>query len=137
MSLVRKRGMVILLSDFLAPLDRLERNLIALTAAGHEAHVFQVLDPVELNLGLETASLFEDIETQRQIYIDPAQARDEYVKKLDAHCEALRGTCRKLGVGYFRLSTAEPLEIALYEFLQQRMKRGRQFRAARGMGGRR
>lgn len=137
MSLVRKRGMVVLLSDFLAPLDRLERNLVALTAAGHETHVFQVLDPVELNLGLETPSLFEDVETRRQIYIDPAAAREEYVRKLEAHVEALRLTCRKLGVGFDQLSTAEPLEIAMFEFLQQRMKRGRQFRPARGGGGRR
>ena len=137
MTLVRKRGMVVLLSDFLAPLDRLERNLIALTAAGHEAHVFQILDPVELNLGLETASLFEDIETQRELYIDPAVARGEYVKKMDAHSAALRGMCRKLGVGFHQLSTADPLELALYEFLQQRMRRGKRFRPGRGAGGRR
>src|SRR3954471_5584427 len=35
-TLIRKRGLVSLVSDFFAPLDRLERNLIALTAGGHE-----------------------------------------------------------------------------------------------------
>lgn len=135
LSLVRKRGMVVLLSDFLAPLDRLERNLTALTATGHEVNVFQVLDPVELNLGLEQAALFEDIESARQIYIDPAAARAEYIKKLDAHGAALQATCGKLGIGYRQLTTSQPLEIALFGFLQERMKRGRQFRRSRSTSG--
>jgi len=134
-SLVRKRGLVALVSDFLAPVDRFERNLIGLTAGGHEVNVFQVLDPVELNLGLELPSLFEDIESEQKIYIDPDAARAAYMEKLQAHNAALQATCRKLGVGYHSLSTAQPLEIALFSFLQERMKRGRQFRPVHASGG--
>jgi uncharacterized protein (DUF58 family) len=133
-ALVRKRGLVCFISDFLAPLDRLERNLLALTACGHEVNVFQVLDPAELNLGLEQPALFEDVESGRTLYIDPAAARAGYVKKLDEHCAALRAICRKLGIGHHLLSTSQPLEIALFEFLQERMKRGRRFRPV-GRGG--
>ena len=86
-ALIRKRGMVIMISDFLAPLDRLERNLIALTAGGHEVTVFQVLDPAELTLGLEQPALFQDVESARTLYIDPALARAGYLKKFVAHCE--------------------------------------------------
>ena len=131
-SLVRKRGMVVFVSDFLAPLERMERNLLALTACGHEVNVFQVLDPAELNLGLEQPALFEDLESGRTVYLDPATARAGYVKKLEEHCAALRASCRKLGINYHLLSTGQPLEIALFEFFQGRMKRGRQFRAANG-----
>lgn len=133
-TLIRKRGMVVMLSDFLAPIDRLEKSLIALTASGHEVTVFQVLDPAELNLGVEQAALFEDAENERRIYIDPAAARAAYLKKFEAHCEALRVSCRKLGVAYHLQSTAQPLEIALFEFLQQRMRRGKQFRRSRAPG---
>ena len=117
-SLVRKRGLVALISDFLAPLDRLERNLQALAACGHEVSVFQILDPAELNLGLEQAALFEDVESGRTLYIDPAAARADYTRKIEAHCAGLQATCRRLGVSYHKLSTAQPLEIALFEFLQ-------------------
>src|SRR3954469_22122770 len=96
-SLIRKRGLVALVSDFLAPVDRLEKNLIGLTAGGHEVTVFQVLDPVELNLGLEQATLFEDIESSHQIYIDPTVARATYMQKLQAHNAAVEAMCRKLG----------------------------------------
>ena len=96
--------MIALVSDFLAPLDRLERNLVALTAGGHELSVFQVLDPVELNLGLEKASVFEDIESSRTLYIDPAAARVAYVKKLDAH---------SLASLYLRSQQAATLDVLL------------------------
>ncbi len=134
-SLIRRRGMVALISDFLAPLDRLEKNLIALTAGGHEVAIFQVLDPAEMNLGIEQASVFEDVESARTLYIDPVTARAAYVKKFEAHNAALRAICQKLGVEHHQLATDRPLEITLFDFLQQRMRRGRQVRRARGAGG--
>ena len=130
-SLIRRRGMVALISDFLAPLDRLERNLTALAACGHELTVFQVLDPVERTLGLEQPSLLEDVESNRTLYIDPATARAGYLQKFEAHAEALRAICRKLGVSFHELTTDQPLEFALFEYLQARMRKGRQFRRAR------
>ncbi len=129
-SLIRRRALVALVSDFLVPIDQLERRLVALGACGHEVSIFQVLDPVELNLGLEQPSMFEDAETGRTLYLDPAAARAGYVKKLGEHCEALRAMCRKLGASYHLLAIDQPLETALLGFLQDRMKRGRQFRPA-------
>jgi uncharacterized protein (DUF58 family) len=134
-SLIRKRGLVTLISDFLAPLDKLERGLVSLTALGQEVTVFHIIDPAETNLGVEGASLFEDVETASTLYIDPAAARESYAKKFAEHTEALRAICRKLGVNYHQLSTASPLELALFEFLQERMRKGRQFRRAGGNGG--
>ena len=134
-SLIRKRGLVVLISDFLAPLDRLERSLTALTAGGHELEIFQVLDPEELHLGSGQPALFEDVESARTVYIDPGVARSGYVKKLEAHNEALQAMARRLGIGCHRLPTSQPLELALFEFMQGRLRRGRQVRRARGSRG--
>jgi uncharacterized protein (DUF58 family) len=134
-ALIRKRGIVALISDFLAPIDRLERNLIALTAGGHEVLIFQVLDPAELKFGLDQPALFEDAESARTLYIDPGLARMSYLEKFERHCEALRAICRRLGISHQQLSTTQPLELALYGFLQERVKRGRRVRRARGAVG--
>ncbi len=131
-ALIRRRAMVALISDFLAPIDRLERSLIALSAGGHELNIFHVADPAELNLGLEAAALFEDVENARTVYVDPAAAREGYMRKYRAHAEALQAICRKLGAGYHAISTADPLELALFGFLQERMRRGRLVRRAGG-----
>lgn len=134
-ALVRKRGLMILISDFLAPIEKLERSLIGLTASGHELTVFQIHDPAELTLGLNDAAVFEDAESAQTLYIDPAAARSEYLRRFREHNEAVAAVCAKLGVTHHLLSTAEPLELALFEFLQARMRRGRQVRTRGGNTG--
>jgi uncharacterized protein (DUF58 family) len=123
--LVRKRGLVVVVSDFLAPLEKLERSLLTLAASGQELAVFQVLDPKELNLEFEQPMLFKDIESNRELFIDPAAARASYVEKIKAHGAALKAICQKLGATHYQLETDQPLELALFEFLQERMRRGR------------
>ncbi|HEX2851775.1 MAG TPA: DUF58 domain-containing protein [Opitutaceae bacterium] len=132
--LVRRRGLVVLVSDFLAPLDRLERSLLALTASGQEAVVFQVLDPAEVALKFTEARLFQDIESDREIYIDPDAARTGYVEKLEAHCAAVKAMSQKLGIAHHRLSSDQPIELALFEFLQDRLRRGRSTRRTSAPG---
>ncbi len=126
--LLRKRGMVVLISDFLAPINQLERALSRVTAGRHEVVVFQVLDPAELRFPFESATVFEDIETGRTLFIDPASARKRYLEQFNAHNEALRRLCEKLGIAYQQLVADAPLELALYGFLQQRRSRGRRGR---------
>ena len=123
---VRKRGLVVLISDLLASVDGLERNLGYLAAAGHELVVFQVLDPQELNFEFEAPALFQDLESGREIYVDPDRARKQYQERLQAHLEKIQKTCEKLGAIYELCPTDRPLEIALSEFMlrRQRMKAG-------------
>jgi len=123
--IVRKRGLMLLLSDFLAPLDRLEADLSALAASGHEVLLFQLLDPAELKFEFKSPAIFEDLESSRTFFIDPNAARKEYLLKLENHCVALQGLCERLGVSYHRLSTERPLELALFDFLRQRTQRSR------------
>lgn len=130
--LLRKRGLVIVLSDFLAPLERLDRALLELAARGHEVVLFQILDPAETDFAFARPAVFEDLESGRTLQLDPVPARADYQRRLAAHTEALRESCRRLGVGFTRLDTRQPLELALLEFLRRRTERGRRpFRATR------
>ncbi len=126
--IVRKRGLMVLLSDFLAPIETLEPDLVTLTACGHEVIVFQLLDPAELTFNFDAAAMFQDVESGRSLFIDPGAARKEYLRKLTAHCAALRSTCQRLGIACHRLATDRPLELALFDFLRERMQRGRRIR---------
>jgi uncharacterized protein (DUF58 family) len=123
---------MVLLSDFLAPIEKLETELITLTAAGHEAILFQILDPAELAFEFAAPMMFQDLESGRTLFIDPATARKEYLRKLDAHGANLRVTCQKLGVSYLRLVTNQPLERALFDFVRERMSRKRAIRRTVG-----
>jgi len=69
--------------------------------------------------------MFHDVESGRDLFIDPATARKGYLKKLDAHLAAVRSSCRRLGIGYRQFATDRPLELALFDFLRERMQRGK------------
>ncbi len=126
--LARKRGLMVLISDLLATLDRFEQSLAALNACGHEVVVFHVLDPAEMKFEFDKAALFLDVESGRELYIDPIAARKEYLRKFTAHNAGIESACRKLGAAYHRLTTDRPLELALFDFLRSRMQRGKVIR---------
>ncbi|HEX8295199.1 MAG TPA: DUF58 domain-containing protein [Chthoniobacteraceae bacterium] len=125
---VRKRGLVILLSDLLAPVEALEAPLALLTAARHEVIVFQVLDPAELTFDFPSASRFLDLETGRDLFLDPALAREGYAKALEVHLSAVRKICQRLGITLVPLPTDRSLELTLFDFLKARSGRGKLIR---------
>lgn len=122
---VRKRGLVVLLSDFLAPVSELEKPLLQLAACSHEVVAFQILDPAEISFRFGEPSMFEDAETGRTLMVDPAAIRGDYTQQLEAHCAGVRNLCQRLGCSYSRLITDQPLELALFDFLRARMQRGK------------
>jgi uncharacterized protein (DUF58 family) len=126
--LARKRGLIVLISDLLAPVDELESNLGRLTAAGHEVVIFQILDPNELAFDFNRAMLFQDVESQKDIYLDPETVRADYQRKLHAHGLGVEAICRKLGFAFHRVVTNEPMDVALFNFLQSRNRRGKLIR---------
>ena len=126
--LTQKRGLVILISDLLAPADTLEAPLALLTAARHEVIVFQVLDPAELTFDFDSAARFLDLETGRDLFVDPAAARTGYVRRLEQHLAAVRSVCERLGVAHIQSNSAQPLELALFDFLKARTSRGKTVR---------
>jgi len=123
--IVRKRSLMVLISDLLAPIENLESNLAVLTATGHEVLVFQMFDPAELAFQFSQPVMFQDVESSRELFIDPLSARKTYLARLAAHNETVLATCRKLGVAHRQHATDQPLELALYDFLRERMQRGK------------
>ena len=72
---VRKRGLIILISDLLAPTDSLQTRLGYLRSRGHDVVVLRVLDPAEVDFPFTTPAMFHDVESGKEIYIDPTAAR--------------------------------------------------------------
>lgn len=118
--LVRKRGLMMLISDLLAPIDELEVHLGYLAAAGHDLVVWQVLDRSELEFEFEKASHFRDVESGDDVYIDPVLARDRYLEKLQIHLDAVQGICERNGIEYRLVATDEPLDHVLFDFVSMR-----------------
>jgi hypothetical protein len=88
-----------------------------------------------LDFTFEKAAMFVDLESGRDLYVDPAAAREQYLKNFSAHAEAVRQSCRELGIDYYEAATTRPLELALFDFLRARLHAGKKgSRAARRHG---
>jgi uncharacterized protein (DUF58 family) len=121
-----KRGLVVLLSDLLAPIETLEKNLGYLRSRGHEVVVMRVLDPAETEFRFEESAVFHDLESGRQLYVEPQAVREHYLARFAEHAEAICRACSRLGIDFYRLTTDQPLELALFDFLNARLRGGKQ-----------
>jgi uncharacterized protein (DUF58 family) len=131
-----KRGLVILLSDMLAPIAELERNLGYVRSRGHEVVILRVLDPAELDFPFNEPAMFHDLESGRELYIDPASAKSVYQTKFRTHQAELKQVCDRQGIVLYDLRTDEPVERSLFDLLSARMKSGRTTRRASSTGAR-
>lgn len=132
--IARKRGLIVLISDLLTNIDGLQRNLGYLRSRGHDVLVFRVLDPAEVRFEYSDASLFVDLETGRELYVEPQVARASYQQKFQAHAEQIRTTCNQLGIDLFDITTDTSLEEVLFNFLQARSRRGKYIARQAGRG---
>ena len=122
---VRKRGLIVLLSDLLAPAADLETPLAYLRARGHEVVVLRILDPAERAFPLRDAAMVEDLESGASLYVDPAAVRRQYQRRFREHAAEVAGACGRLGIDFCAVATDQPLELALFDFLHARLRRGR------------
>jgi uncharacterized protein (DUF58 family) len=117
---VRRRSILVLLSDLYEPPDRILRGLGALRDRGHDLLVFHVLDPHEREFPFEEAASFEDLETGERAPVVPAKMRDEYRELVRQHCETLRRRLGQNRIDYYLADTGRPLDFSLLEYLTRR-----------------
>ena len=133
--LVKKRGLVLLLSDVLTPVENLEKSFRYLRARGHDVMLLRVLDPAEVDFSFSQPTMFQDIESGRNLFIDPAEAKHEYVERFSKHEAQLKLLCDQLGIDFFTVRTDDPLDRALFDLLVAQIRRGRQVAVGKSSSG--
>ncbi len=121
--LSKRRGLVILLSDLLVPVESLSQPLGYLRGRGHEILVLRVLDRTEVDFSLQQSAMLQDLETGKEIYVDPAAIRTDYLKKFNQHADELTEMCHRKSVRLANVITDQPLDHALFELVHA-MSRG-------------
>lgn len=118
----QKRELLIFVTDLYQTDDEIIHLLDTLNTLRHEIVVFHLLSRNELDLDFKGYSTFEDLETGETVQIDQAKARTEYKSKLNAYLEKTRVQMLDRRIFYRTISTDEPLDLALRDFLKQRSK---------------
>jgi uncharacterized protein (DUF58 family) len=123
-SRLRRRGLVILLSDLLVDPATTRLALRFLRHRGHEVLVFHLIDPGERELPGMGDARFVDPESGEELPVSVADLRSEY---RDAVREALRewrDTLVPQAIDYVIVGTDQPMALALRAYLRKREKLG-------------
>ncbi|MGC8794492.1 MAG: DUF58 domain-containing protein [Bryobacteraceae bacterium] len=120
---LRRRGIVVVISDFYAPPGEVVRTMAPVRFRGSELILFHVLDPEELRPAFDQPLLLVDAETRERMEVAPEYARREYRARIEAHVAALREQARQAGMDYYLAETGRPLDEALREYLSVRQGR--------------
>jgi uncharacterized protein (DUF58 family) len=120
---LRKRGMVVVISDFFESPETIVQTIEPLRYHGNEVVLFHVLDPQELKPQLDEPVLLIDMETQESLEVTPEYGHEEYRTKVQSHINQLKDRARGAGMDYHLLVTDQPLDGALRQYLTLRQGR--------------
>jgi uncharacterized protein (DUF58 family) len=114
---LRRRGMVVMISDFYESPEKIVKTIEPLRFHGSEVVLFHVLDPKEIRPELRGPSILVDLETEQRLEVVPEYVKGEYRKKIDGHLQQMQERARAAGLDYHLLVTDRPLDAALSEYL--------------------
>ncbi len=120
---LKRRGLVILISDFFDDSAAILRAIGVLRKKGHEIIAMQLWDRDELDFPFGQWSRFENLENAEDVLLlDPATVRQRYMEVLRNFQDQLKDGFRKHQVDYLPLPTDEPHAAALRSYLALRMR---------------
>ncbi|MCA9772942.1 MAG: DUF58 domain-containing protein [Myxococcales bacterium] len=120
---VKRRSLVIVLSDFLDESDDAIRALASLRRRHHEVLAIQILDHDELTFPFDHLTRFESLEDDRFAQADPLAIRDEYLRELARFLDRVRAGFAAERMDYVRFDTLDPLDRVLTAYLARRERR--------------
>lgn len=120
---LKRRGIVILISDFFDDPAAILKAIGVLRKKGHEIIAMQLWDRDELEFPFGQWARFENLEQDEDfLLLDPATIRRRYMEVLKNFQEQLKDGFRRHQVDYLSLPTDEPHAAALRSYLALRMK---------------
>jgi uncharacterized protein (DUF58 family) len=118
---VRRRGLVVVISDLLDEPDSVLAGLRRLRSRRHDLLVFHVLDREEVEFPFDRMTRFEGIEDPRpELLADPRSLRRPYLEALEEFRRRIRAGCLAERIDFIPLDTSMPLDVALSGYLARR-----------------
>ena len=96
---LRRRGMVVVISDFYESPEKIVKTIEPLRFHGSEVVLFHVLDPKEIRPELRGPSILVDLETDQRLEVIPEYVKGEYRRKIDGHLQQMQREGARRGAG--------------------------------------
>ena len=111
---VPRHARVVLIGDFLAPLEQVQTSVARFAAIPASLHMLQILDPAEATLPYQGRVRFQGLEREADTLIPRVEAvRPAYAKALAAHQAGLAAIAAGAGCRFAVHHTDHPAEAAL------------------------
>ena len=121
---IKKRGLIILISDLFDSPEEVLSGLQHFRYKGHEVVVFHILDPQELKLDFPQRTRFRDMESGEEMITEPWHIQADYQNSMEVFCNYYKIQCRQKDIDYVRITTDAALDLALSEYLLKRKRLG-------------
>jgi hypothetical protein len=119
---LRRRSIVVLISDFYEDADEIISALSHVRGRGNDVIVFHLLDPREIDFSYTEASNFIDMETGTKMPVIPEYLRQQYRELVREHTATLARRIGETRADYALFDTSKPLDTALFSYLVAREK---------------
>jgi uncharacterized protein (DUF58 family) len=120
---ITRRGLVIVMSDFLDEPEEVLSALKLFRHAGHEVIAFHILDPMERSLEIAGSdATIVDVETSETLRTQPYQMQEQYQKAVQNYIDTLRTTLLAENIDYLLMDTTTPFDHALAEYMHKRQQ---------------
>lgn len=121
---LRRRGLIIILSDCFDQMQPLLRALRHFRHRRHEVLLFHILAPEECEFPFRKWTQFRNLEVRdHKLLVDPQRLRKEYLENFNNFCRELREQAGQMQIDYHRMRTDEPVDRALGIYLTRRQTR--------------
>jgi uncharacterized protein (DUF58 family) len=118
--LASHRGLVVVISDLFDDVMPLMDGLEHFRFKNHEVLLFHILDPWERDLPLEGNIRFHDLETGEELITQAEAIREGYLKAVNEWKDGIEKESRNRSIDRIELTTADPLDAALLDYLVRR-----------------
>jgi uncharacterized protein (DUF58 family) len=109
-----RAGQLVLIGDFLAPLEMVNAALARFAASGLKGHLLQIIDPAEEDLPFDGRIRFAGVEERDEVVVSRVESvRAEYSERFRHHREGLAAIAGRLGWTFGSHRTDRPPELAL------------------------
>lgn len=120
--LLKRRGLMIAVSDFYDATEATARELRRIGRRGHDVALLQVLSPAEISFPYSGAIEFDHLETDERRYLDAGDAAAGYREAMSGFLTAYRAQAHKDGHDYSLLTTDVAPDRALRSYLLRRTR---------------
>jgi uncharacterized protein (DUF58 family) len=119
---IKKRGLVILVSDLLDEPEKIINGLKHFRHNNQEVIVFHILDRKELEFNFNSRTRFLDMESGEEILTEPWHIRLSYTELIMKLQDYYKRECRQQLIDYVPIFTDQYLDKGITEYLNKRKK---------------